>query len=168
MLAVLIILGAVAYLQAGYQIGRASIDVWNADDNASTKSFLLFPTSHIRGNVGGGDCFYTECNDTGGYLCVMAVAWPIKVVWNAAALAMLAPAKISRLRAAACAALPAPPPRKALPEGSPVVKIAALLEERKRIDGEIESIRTEILSEIETEEIANPEVRQIVKHGLKS
>lgn len=171
MLIAFLILASVAYLQAGYQMGRASADVWDEKDNASTKSFLLFPTSHMRGTVGHGSCLYSQCGtreDEQLYLVGMALGWPIKLAWNAAAVAFLGPAKLYRLYGAEREELPPAPEARSLPEGSPVQRIAALLEERKRIDGEIEAQRSEVLAAIETEEIANPEVRDVIERGLKS
>lgn len=89
----------IAYLQTGYALAKLSWRTWRSGGGAL--AFLLFPYSHMRCRTGqmsngsrddetlpyaasGDDCFE-------GYAIWMAVAWPLKIAWNAVAIVVMSP-----------------------------------------------------------------------------
>lgn len=104
MLTLLVILavcfGGVLYTQAGLELGRLGLKAWEEEDNETTTSFLLFPVSHMNGVVGTGSAFVASTHGDGhsaNYKFLMALGWPLKLLWNSLALAgFVGPAKIAR------------------------------------------------------------------------
>jgi len=85
MLIALIILGAFFYLQTGYQLGKASWNVWHKNDSGSLAARLLFPISSMDKAVGvSGQAFIAEFADIKReqYQLLMAVSWPWKFACN--------------------------------------------------------------------------------------
>lgn len=84
----LIVTGAVTYLNIGYWWGRLSWKTWHKKKR-SFSSFLCFPASHMTDTVRDGltDTLLDKTpianfDDDKNYTTVMAFVWPAKLVWN--------------------------------------------------------------------------------------
>ncbi len=108
------VLAVALYVKTGYEIARKSVDVWLDKDNASLASFLLFPSSHRKGEVGKkdtsligdmGDAPRASPNmfaalerssdgnaNAGLYIILNALFWPIRIaLFNFPSYLMLGP-----------------------------------------------------------------------------
>jgi hypothetical protein len=92
-----LVLATIVYLQIGFQAGRVGWNAWKRRDGISTASFLLFPVSHARRKVGVGSiAILAGINpEAGAYRTAMTLLWPIVLLHNAVAWALLAPGWIA-------------------------------------------------------------------------
>ncbi len=106
MSAFIVILGTIAYLQAGYFLGRIGWSVWKRRDNLSFRSYLFFPSSHLRRRVGAGtmSLFQGVNPEEGAYRAAMLLFWPVAAVLSLAVVAVTLPgwmaSRPERIRAA--------------------------------------------------------------------
>lgn len=91
-----------AYIQLGLLIGKLSLLAWtefrmNRDGSSRLLTFLLFPISSYRNLVGlPGEALISDHGYNRWYLfysifyrIIMVFFWPVKLVWNIVAIAIL-------------------------------------------------------------------------------
>jgi hypothetical protein len=83
MLIIGLVLGAIAYIQVGYNvIGKWSWRVWHGKKRGAA-SLLLFPIATYENTVGEkGHTLVADDHDEKPYRTLMAFIWPLKLLWG--------------------------------------------------------------------------------------
>lgn len=166
-MAVLFLAGfAVLYLWIGAFIGVVGWDVWT-EKKKGLLSFLLFPISYIDGSLHSEQSKVPPGLDPGSatenrkapnedervnYIKMLALIWPLKIILNSitclyAATAIAVNSVISHMTRNAEQSLFKRRIRVASPPLSRRIRFEKLLEERQRIDTELNQLESELSEE---------------------
>lgn len=143
MTAILVVLAVTTWLAGGTLVGLKSLECWRKKDNRSRTAALLFPMSRSSGTVGETsvppmmlllDGRLGSAEDRALYVGLLAIGWPVKLIWNGCSLLLLSPKALLDARRQR-QGLPADDETGQLAD--PVVRSRQLLEERSRIDRQL-------------------------------
>ncbi len=149
----------ITYAVIAMAITRLSLAVWY-DKRSSVLAYLLFPCSAYRGTIGSDKRTFLEKGiryedgpwegtyEEVSYCAAMFVVWPWRVIWSVLALCVVLPLVVIRgLTRAVTHQRDRREKRRTPVRLEKHARIEQLLEERSRIDVEVETLESDLASE---------------------